>query len=68
MYVIKFATGYAPLLIQVYATSAFDFNQEKNGWLLSEFGFVQSFYLVLYFPTSSAGDEVACRQSRRRSH
>ncbi|KAL1851718.1 hypothetical protein VTK73DRAFT_9369 [Phialemonium thermophilum] len=45
-----FATGYAPLLIQVYATAAFDFSQKQNGWLLSEFGFVRSIFLIFIFP------------------
>ncbi len=50
--VIKFATGYAPLLIQVYATSAFDFDQGGNGWLLSEFGLVRSIFLMFLFLVS----------------
>ncbi|KAF4959285.1 hypothetical protein FSARC_10802 [Fusarium sarcochroum] len=44
------ATGYAPLLIQMYATAAFDFNQGDNGWLMSEFAIMRSFFLILLFP------------------
>ncbi|POR36615.1 hypothetical protein TPAR_03194 [Tolypocladium paradoxum] len=44
------ATGYAPLLIQMYATAAFDFNQADNGWLMSEFAFMRSFFLIFIFP------------------
>ncbi|KAJ6442346.1 Chromosome segregation in meiosis protein 3 [Purpureocillium lavendulum] len=44
------ATGYAPLLIQMYATAAFEFNQADNGWLMSEFAFMRSFFLILLFP------------------
>ncbi|KAM0553274.1 hypothetical protein ACHAPJ_007564 [Fusarium lateritium] len=44
------ATGYAPLLIQMYATAAFNFNQGDNGWLMSEFAFMRSFFLILLFP------------------
>ncbi|KAJ4248590.1 hypothetical protein NW757_008238 [Fusarium falciforme] len=44
------ATGYAPLLIQMYATAAFDFDQGNNGWLMSEFAFMRSFFLIFMFP------------------
>ncbi|KAJ4172097.1 hypothetical protein NW754_007695 [Fusarium falciforme] len=44
------ATGYAPLLIQMYATAAFDFDQGNNGWLMSEFAFMRSFFLIFLFP------------------
>ncbi|KAL3956804.1 hypothetical protein ACCO45_009650 [Purpureocillium lilacinum] len=44
------ATGYAPLLIQMYATAAFEFNQADNGWLMSEFAFMRSFFLIFLFP------------------
>ncbi|KAJ3547594.1 hypothetical protein NM208_g1441 [Fusarium decemcellulare] len=44
------ATGYAPLLIQMYATAAFDFSQANNGWLMSEFAIMRSFFLILLFP------------------
>ncbi|KAM5372995.1 hypothetical protein ACJZ2D_007206 [Fusarium nematophilum] len=44
------ATGYAPILIQMYATAAFNFDQGKNGWLMSEFAFMRSLFLILLFP------------------
>ncbi|KAM0257126.1 hypothetical protein ACHAQJ_004591 [Trichoderma viride] len=44
------ATDYAPLLIQMYATAAFDFNQADNGLLMSEFAFMRSLFLILIFP------------------
>lgn len=46
----KLSTGYAPLLIQMYATAAFDFDQAANGWLMSEFAFMRSFFLIFIFP------------------
>lgn len=45
------ATGYAPLLIQMYATAVFEFDQGNNGWLMFEFAFVQSIFLIFMFPT-----------------
>ena len=44
------ATDYAPLLIQMYATAAFDFDQGNNGWLMSEFAFMRSLFLIFLFP------------------
>lgn len=34
----------------MYATAEFDFNQADNGWLMSEFAFTRSIYLILMFP------------------
>jgi hypothetical protein len=50
IFVSVLATGYAPLLIQMYATAAFNFSQGDNGWLMSEFAFMRSFFLILLFP------------------
>ncbi|KAH7307984.1 major facilitator superfamily domain-containing protein [Stachybotrys elegans] len=44
------ATGYAPLLIQMYATAVFEFKQADNGWLMSEFAFMRSLFLIFLFP------------------
>ncbi|KAL1841797.1 hypothetical protein VTJ49DRAFT_6550 [Mycothermus thermophilus] len=44
------ATGYAPLLIQMYATAVFEFDQNKNGWLMSEFAFMRAAFLIFLFP------------------
>ena len=47
----QLATGYAPLLIQMYATAAFDFNQGDNGWLMFEFALMRSMFLIFMFPS-----------------
>ncbi|CAK7229637.1 hypothetical protein SBRCBS47491_007318 [Sporothrix bragantina] len=44
------ATGYAPVLLQMYATAEFDFDQTSNGWLLSGNSFVRAFFLIFLFP------------------
>ncbi|KAH6621686.1 hypothetical protein B0J18DRAFT_450715 [Chaetomium sp. MPI-SDFR-AT-0129] len=44
------ATGYAPLLIQMYATAKFEFQQGDNGWLMSGFAFMRATFLILIFP------------------
>lgn len=44
------ATGYAPLLIQMYATAYFDFSQADNGWLMSGNALIRSFFLFFMFP------------------
>lgn len=46
----QLATDYAPLLTQLYATAAFDFDQGDNGWLMFEFAFMRSFFLIILFP------------------
>ncbi|AEO62160.1 hypothetical protein MYCTH_2313227 [Thermothelomyces thermophilus ATCC 42464] len=44
------ATGYAPLLIQMYATAVFEFKQSDNGWLMSGFAFMRAAFLIFLFP------------------
>ncbi|CAK7266704.1 hypothetical protein SEPCBS57363_002224 [Sporothrix epigloea] len=44
------ATGYAPILLQMYATARFDFNQANNAWLMSGNAFVRAFFLIFLFP------------------
>ncbi len=44
------ATGYAPLLIQMYATAVFDFTQGDNAYLMSGYAFMRAFFLILLFP------------------
>src|SRR6266699_623063 len=34
----------------MYATSAFDFNQADNGWLMSGNAFVRGIFLIFMFP------------------
>lgn len=36
--------------MQMYATAAFDFDQSDNGWLMFEFAFMRSVFLILLFP------------------
>jgi hypothetical protein len=35
----------------MYATAVFEFDQGNNGWLMFEFAFVQSIFLIFMFPT-----------------
>ncbi|KJZ74343.1 hypothetical protein HIM_06349 [Hirsutella minnesotensis 3608] len=44
------ATGYAPSLVQLYATAAFDFTQGDVGWLMSEFAMTRALFLIFVFP------------------
>ncbi|KAK4221981.1 6-hydroxy-D-nicotine oxidase [Podospora fimiseda] len=44
------ATGYAPLLIQLYAAAKFNFNQTDNGILTSGFAFMRGAFLLFAFP------------------
>lgn len=34
----------------MYATAEFDFDQANNGWLMSEFAFMRSIFLIFMFP------------------
>lgn len=34
----------------MYATAKFDFDQGKNGWLMAEFAFMRSIFLIFMFP------------------
>ena len=66
---LQVATGYAPLLIQMYATAAFDFNQADNGWLMSEFAFVRGFFLMFIFPRLiSVGRKFWTNRTATSSH
>ena len=47
---MQLATGYAPLLIQMYATAVFQFQQGDNGWLMSGFAFMRAAFLITLFP------------------
>ncbi|OAQ60572.1 major facilitator superfamily transporter [Pochonia chlamydosporia 170] len=63
------ATGYAPLLIQMYATAEFSFNQADNGWLMAEFAFMRSIFLLFMFPPIiSWGRRWITRKGARDSH
>jgi MFS family permease len=45
-----FATGYIPVLLQMYATDAFGFTPNENGWLISVNCLVRGLFLTLAFP------------------
>lgn len=38
------------MLLQMYATATFGFDQANNGWLMSGNGFVRAFFLIFLFP------------------
>ncbi|KAI0475094.1 MFS general substrate transporter [Xylariaceae sp. FL0804] len=44
------ATGYAPMLIQMYATAAFDFHPTDNGYLMATNSLIRGFFLIFLFP------------------
>ncbi|KAJ0342709.1 hypothetical protein COL154_013675 [Colletotrichum chrysophilum] len=45
-----FATGYAPILIQMYATSRFNFGTTENGILMSGNAWIRGVFLMFIFP------------------
>ncbi|KAI0146215.1 major facilitator superfamily domain-containing protein [Xylariaceae sp. FL1272] len=45
-----FASGYAPLLLQLYATSVFDFNTTENGYLMFGISSIRGLFLLFMFP------------------
>ncbi|KAL2882669.1 hypothetical protein SGCOL_001876 [Colletotrichum sp. CLE4] len=45
-----FATGYAPILIQMYATSRFNFGTTENGILMSGNSWIRGIFLMFIFP------------------
>jgi len=44
------ATGYIPVLLQMYATNVYDFGTTENGYLISLNSFVRGLFLTLAFP------------------
>lgn len=46
----QFATGYAPILIQMYATSRFNFGTTENGILMSGNAWIRGIFLMFMFP------------------
>ncbi|OQO10136.1 hypothetical protein B0A48_04493 [Cryoendolithus antarcticus] len=44
------ATGYIPVLLQMYATDAFQFTANHNGWLISINCLIRGLFLTLAFP------------------
>ncbi|SMQ53404.1 unnamed protein product [Zymoseptoria tritici ST99CH_1A5] len=44
------ATGYIPVLLQMYATDVLDFGATENGWLISLNSLVRAVFLTFAFP------------------
>ncbi|KAI1153433.1 major facilitator superfamily transporter [Nemania diffusa] len=44
------ASGYAPLLLQMYATSVFHFNTTENGYLMFGISSIRGLFLLFIFP------------------
>ncbi|KAL3427584.1 major facilitator superfamily transporter [Phlyctema vagabunda] len=44
------ATGYIPILIQMYATNAFGFHPTENGYLMSFNSMIRGCFLTFFFP------------------
>ncbi|KAM3438334.1 hypothetical protein MY4824_003356 [Beauveria thailandica] len=61
------ATDYAPLLIQMYATAAFNFNQASNGLLMSEFALMRGIFLLVLFPRAITLGRRLLASKRARS-
>ncbi|KAI1331670.1 major facilitator superfamily transporter [Xylariaceae sp. FL0255] len=45
-----FASGYAPLLLQLYGTSEFHFTTTENGWLMFGISSIRGLFLLFMFP------------------
>ncbi|RYP67895.1 hypothetical protein DL771_007003 [Monosporascus sp. 5C6A] len=45
-----FASGYAPILLQMYATSEFNFSTTENGYLMFGNSLIRGLFLILMFP------------------
>ncbi|KAF2771094.1 MFS general substrate transporter [Teratosphaeria nubilosa] len=59
------ATGYAPALIQMYATSAFHFSSSENGYLMALNSSIRGLFLIFAFPRLiAAGRRYVQRQSK----
>lgn len=58
------ATGYIPVLLQMYATDIYAFGPTENGYLISLNCFVRGLFLTLVFPpTISAGRKWVSKRS-----
>lgn len=44
------ATGYAPILIQMYASANFGFRSTENGYIMSVNSLIRGFFLMVLFP------------------
>ncbi|KAI8623150.1 major facilitator superfamily transporter [Xylariaceae sp. FL1651] len=67
-----FASAYAPLLLQMYATSAFNFGTTENGYLMFGNSLIRGLFLLFMFPKIiSAGRvwfERSSKQKERADH
>ncbi len=61
------ATGYIPVLLQMYATDVYEFGTTENGYLISLNSFIRGLFLMLAFPRIiSAGRKwLAIRSSSK---
>ncbi|KAI0018643.1 hypothetical protein F4780DRAFT_750418 [Xylariomycetidae sp. FL0641] len=50
IFVGVFASGYAPVLLQMYATAEFDFGTIENGYLMFGNSSIRGLFLLLIFP------------------
>ncbi|RYC64684.1 hypothetical protein CHU98_g1511 [Xylaria longipes] len=48
--ILAFASGYAPLLLQMYATSVFHFSTTENGYLMFGISSIRGLFLLFLFP------------------
>lgn len=49
------ATGYIPVLLQMYSTDVLDFGTTENGWLISLNSLVRGLFLTFAFPAIISG-------------
>lgn len=49
------ATGYIPVLLQMYSTDVLDFGTTENGWLISLNALVRGLFLTFAFPAIISG-------------
>ncbi|PPJ50436.1 hypothetical protein CBER1_05572 [Cercospora berteroae] len=59
------ATGYIPVLLQMYATDVLDFGTTENGWLISVNSLIRGCFLTFAFPAIIAAGR---RWTERRDH
>ncbi|KAH8646642.1 major facilitator superfamily transporter [Xylariales sp. PMI_506] len=53
-----FASGYAPSLLQLYATAEFDWKTTENGWLMFGNSLIRGLFLIIIFPKIIAAGRV----------
>ncbi|KAI3316590.1 major facilitator superfamily transporter [Xylariaceae sp. AK1471] len=67
-----FASGYAPLLLQMYATSVFHFNTTENGYLMFGMSLIRGLFLLFIFPKIITAGRIwfngSPQQTEHQSH